>query len=120
MKSLKSYEKDYLEIKGKLKSAKLRLFDIDRSIKFEIEKVKENIKKSEASKVGYVEKNKNLTKLYKESVDYLEKIILSHPYTTYRYDVNILQSDIYAKLGMPNSAKNAMEEAKKYEGRRKE
>ena len=120
MKSLKSYEKDYLEIKGKLKSAKLRLFDIDRSIKFEIEKVKENIRKSEASKVGYIEKNKNLTKLYKESVDYLEKIILSHPYTTYRYDVNILQSDIYAKLGMPNSAKNAMEEAKKYEGRRKE
>lgn len=120
LKSLKSYEKEYLDIKGKLKSAKLRLFDIDRSIKFEIEKVKENIKKSEASKVGYVEKNKNLTKLYKESVDYLEKIILSHPYTTYRYDVNVLQSDIFAKLGMPNSAKNAMEEAKKYEGRRKE
>lgn len=120
MKGLKSYEADYLDIKSKLRSAKLKLFDVDRSIKFEIEKVKENIKKSESSNLGYIEKNKNLTKMYKESVDYLEKVILSHPYTTYRYDIHMLQGDIYAKLGMPNSAKNSMEEAKKYEGRRKE
>lgn len=120
MKGLKAYEKDYLDISGRLRSAKARLFDIDRSIKFEIEKVKDNIRKEEASKIGYVEKNKNLTKLYKESLDYLGKIVLSHPYTTYRYDIHIIQSDIYLKLGMPNSAKNYIEEAKKYENRRKE
>lgn len=120
IKPLKAYEKDYLDIKSKLSTAKLKLFDIDRSIKFEIEKVKDNIKKDESSKLGYVEKNKNLNKLYKESLDYLEKIILSHPYTTYRYDIHILQSDIFTKMGMPNSSKNSIEEAKKYENRRKE
>lgn len=120
MKGLKSYEKDYLDISARLKNAKARLFDIDRSIKFELEKVKDNIKKEEATKVGYVEKNKNLTKLYKESLDYLGKIVFSHPYTTYRYDIHMLQSDIYLKMGMPNSSKNYTEEAKKYENRRKE
>lgn len=120
MKGLKAYEKDYLDISSRLKNAKARLFDIDRSIKFELEKVKDNIKKEEASKVGYVEKNKNLTKLYKESLDYLGKIVFSHPYTTYRYDIHMLQSDIYLKMGMPNSSKNYTEEAKKYENRRKE
>lgn len=120
IKPLKSYEEEYLDIKNKLQNAKLKLFDIDRSIKFEIEKVKDNLKKDENSKLGYVEKNKNLNKLYKESLDYLEKITLSHPYTTYRYDIHMLQSDIYTKMGMPNSSKNSIEEAKKYENRRKE
>ena len=120
IKSLKSYEKEYFDIKSKISNAKLKLFDIDRSIKFEIEKVKDNIKIDENSKIGYVEKNKNLTKLYKESLDYLGKIILSHPYTTYRYDIHMLQSDIYIKMGMPNSSKASSEEAQKYENRRKE
>ena len=120
IKSLKSYEKEYFDIKSKISNAKLKLFDIDRSIKFEIEKVKDNIKREENNKIGYVEKNKNLTKLYKESLDYLGKIILSHPYTTYRYDIHMLQSDIYIKMGMPNSSKAAVEEAQKYENRRKE
>lgn len=120
IKSLKSYEKDYLDIRSKLSNAKLKLFDIDRSIKFELEKVKDNIKREENSKIGYVEKNKNLTRLYKESLDYLGKIILSHPYTTYRYDIHMLQSEIYVKMGMPNSSKASIEEAQKYENRRKE
>ncbi|MBN2838291.1 MAG: hypothetical protein JXM74_06005, partial [Fusobacteriaceae bacterium] len=86
----------------------------------EIEKVKLNIEKAESSKDGYLEKNKELNKIYKESIEYLEKIIESHPYTTYRYDINMIESEIYVKLGMPNSSKKSIAEAKKYEGRRKE
>lgn len=120
IKNIKVYEAEYKDIEGRLRSAKMRLFSIDRSIKFEIEKVKLNIEKAENSKDGYLEKNKELSKIYKESIEYLEKIIESHPYTTYRYDINMIESEIYEKLGMPNSAKKSIAEAKKYEGRRKE
>ena len=120
VKNIKAYEADYKDIEGRLRSAKMRLFSIDRSIKFEIEKVKLNIEKAESSKDGYLEKNKELNKIYKESIEYLEKIIESHPYTTYRYDINMIESEIYVKLGMPNSSKKSIAEAKKYEGRRKE
>lgn len=120
IKNIKAYEADYKDIEGRLRSAKMRLFSIDRSIKFEIEKVKLNIEKAESSKDGYLEKNKELNKIYKESIEYLEKIIESHPYTTYRYDINMIESEIYVKLGMPNSSKKSIAEAKKYEGRRKE
>lgn len=120
MPTLKVYESEYLEIKSKLKDAKSILFDIDRNIKFEIEKVNQNISTMEDKKIGYLEKQRNLQKVYKQSIDYLEKIVLYHPYTTFRYDIHKLQGDIYVKMGMINSSKNAYEEAEKYINRRKE
>ncbi len=120
MKTLKAYEVEYLEIKDKLKDAKKILFDIDRNIKFEIEKVKQNIFSAEGEKVGYLEKQRKLQNVYKQSIDYLEKMILYHPYTTFRYDIHMLQGDVYNKMGMINSSKNAYEEAEKYVNRRKE
>lgn len=120
MKTLKAYESDYLNIKTKLKDAKKILFDIDRNIKFEIEKVKQNILAAENEKMGYLEKERKLQKVYKQSIDYLEKMVLYHPYTTFRYDIHTLQGDIYIKMGMINSSKNAYEKAKEYLNRRKE
>lgn len=120
MPTLKVYESEYLDIKSKLKDAKSILFDIDRNIKFEIEKVNHNISTMEDEKIGYLEKQRNLQKVYKQSIDYLEKIVLYHPYTTFRYDIHKLQGDIYVKMGMINSSKNAYEEADKYIDRRKE
>jgi tetratricopeptide (TPR) repeat protein len=120
MPTLKVYESEYLDIKNKLKDAKSILFDIDRNIKFEIEKVNHNISTMEEEKIGYLEKQRNLQKVYKQSIDYLEKIVLYHPYTTFRYDIHKLQGDIYVKMGMINSSKNAYEEADKYINRRKE
>ncbi|TDT69772.1 carboxypeptidase-like protein [Hypnocyclicus thermotrophus] len=119
VKQLKSYEKDYIDIKDELKKAKATLFGIDRNIKFEMENIKSNINISEKKDIGYLEKQRFLEKVYKQSIDRLEKIILTHPYTTYRYDILILQGDIYTKLGMVNSSKNSYEEAKKYINRRK-
>lgn len=120
MPTLKTYEREYLDIKSKLKDAKSILFDIDRNIKFEIEKVNQNIKEIENKKIGYLEKQRSSQKIYKQSIDYLEKVILYHPYTTFRYDIHRLQGDIYVKMGMVNSSKNAYEEAEKYANRRKE
>ncbi len=120
MKTLKAFEVEYLEIKDKLKDAKKILFDIDRNIKFEIEKVKQNIFSAEGEKIGYLEKQRKLQNVYKQSIDYLEKMILYHPYTTFRYDIHMLQGDIYNKMGMINSSKNAYEEAEKFVNRRKE
>lgn len=117
-KYLKSYESDYIAVRKKLKKAKRELFEIDRNIKKEIEKVRINIDSVEDEDNGYLEKQRKLQDVYKQSIDYLEKIVLYRPYTTYRTDIHNLQGDIYIKMGMINSSKNAYEEAKKYRNRR--
>lgn len=118
VKQLKSYEQEYRSIKNDLKKAKATLFGIDRGIKLEIEKIKSNMFAAEDTDVGYLEKQRYLRKVYQQSIDRLEKVVLVHPYTTYRTDILNLQGDIFTKLGMINNSKSSYQEAKKYINRR--
>ena len=118
VKQLKSYEHEYTTIKNDLKKAKATLFGIDRGIKLEIEKIKVNMEVAEDKDIGYLEKKRYLQKVYKQSIDRLEKVVLVHPYTTFRTDILTLQGDIYTKLGMINNSKSSYQEAKKYINRR--
>ncbi len=114
LEGAESYKFEIDELKRRMKQAKGNLFDEDRAILAKMENMKKDIEKIERQNIGYGEKRKKLGEKYRETIDILEKIAAEQKYTTFKYEIYLLKSEIYEKMGMPNSAKESMETALKY------
>lgn len=114
LEGAESYKFEIDELRRRMNQAKGNLFDADREILAKMEGMKKDIETIERQNIGYGEKRKKLGEKYRESLDILEKIVAEQKYTTFKYEIYLMKSEIYEKMGMPNSAKESMETALKY------
>ena len=68
----------------------------------------------EKENISYGEKRRKLNEKYRETLDFIEKILNENRYTTYKYDIYMFKSEVYEKSGMLNSAKESKLTAMKY------
>lgn len=116
-KSLEGNEAYSFEIETllkRIKDAKGNLFDSDREVLNVLEKIKKDVELTEKENISYGEKRKKLGEKYRETLDLLEKIVSEKKYTSYKYEIYTMKSELYEKMGMPSSAKEAKETAIKY------
>lgn len=97
-----------------IKNIKDNLFDVDRYVREKLTFLKKEIENIEKEDLSYGKKRKKLDNKYKESIEYLEKVLKEKKYTQLKYEVYNFIGDIYIKMGMENSAKENYEKAKKY------
>ena len=82
-----AYKADTDRLSRKLNQAKGNLFDDDRRILAEISRNKKEIEVLEKENVSYGEKRRKLSEKYRETLDFLEKILNENKYTTYKYEI---------------------------------
>lgn len=114
-----AYKADTDRLSRKLNQAKGNLFDDDRRILAEISRNRKEIEVLEKENVSYGEKRRKLSEKYRETLDFLEKILNENKYTTYKYEIYMFKSEIYEKSGMINSAKESKMIAMKYKDEQK-
>ncbi len=114
-----NYKTEIDKLARKLNQAKGNLFDDDRRILAEISRVKKEINLLENENISYGEKRRKLSEKYKESLDFIEKILSENKYTTYKYEIYMFKSEIYEKSGMITSAGESKAAALKYKDEQK-
>jgi hypothetical protein len=114
LEGAESYKIEIEKIARRLNQAKGNLFEDDRRILSEIARARKDIELLEKESISYGEKRRKLNEKYRETLDFIEKILNENRYTTYKYELYIFKSEVYDKSGMLNSAKESKLTAMKY------